>query len=412
MKKSCLLLLTLINCSVLSAQKAFIGGGNSSFIPVANYQDFAFSHKFFGGHSGKVTYAVNSSNGSFVYFDTYDVFTGNRKIHKIDAASETYVANMPFHRYINDLEISDDDAFLFFHSSNAIYKVSTSTMQLVDSMMLGYNCGAIEVYDNNTVFFNGLYYTCKVDFNTHNVVDSVANTISNTDMVFNADKSKIYGTHDISNSLICLSVNPLSVDTTFDMSGLTGKASDVFFQDSTTTLYVYGNGINGSDGMVRAINPNNYSTIADISLPAVTGTGKFARSPDNKLWVPGAIGSSIAAIDLNQNTLDTVFSTIGFSNFYGPYTVAFSPQLLGIGVPEYETNLCKVYPNPSAGLLTISAERNVSQVVVYTITGQEVFRKSTNNRTETIHLEQVSGTYILSLEFEDGQHYRQIIQVQ
>jgi hypothetical protein len=64
----------------------------------------------------------------------------------------------------------------------------------------------------------------------------------------------------------------------------------------------------------------------------------------------------------------------------------------------------KVYPNPSSGVFTISAEEGeINAVDVYTINGQKVpflIRKKSNG-TEVI-LNAPEGTYILQLEI-DGQ---------
>lgn len=81
-----------------------------------------------------------------------------------------------------------------------------------------------------------------------------------------------------------------------------------------------------------------------------------------------------------------------------------------LGLDNSEDFTVSVYPNPTAGLVTISDVVSPTQVVVYTVNGTKILSTVTNNGQTTIDLNNLAkGTYFLQLSSEKGTKTVQLI---
>lgn len=75
----------------------------------------------------------------------------------------------------------------------------------------------------------------------------------------------------------------------------------------------------------------------------------------------------------------------------------------GVGINEVEENAIAVYPNPANNVINVNATSNISNVEVYTITGQKVgdfTANSTNTRISTANL--TTGLYLMRIHTDNG----------
>ena len=76
-----------------------------------------------------------------------------------------------------------------------------------------------------------------------------------------------------------------------------------------------------------------------------------------------------------------------------------------------KNDIISVYPNPTTGILNINLSGVLeTELILYTITGQKIFRKTINTKTTTIDLSSLSnGVYYLQLKNGNGVDTKKII---
>ena len=75
----------------------------------------------------------------------------------------------------------------------------------------------------------------------------------------------------------------------------------------------------------------------------------------------------------------------------------------GVGINEVEENAVAVYPNPSNNVINVNATSNISNVEVYTITGQKVGDFTANNTSTTISTANLTpGMYLMKIHTDNG----------
>jgi len=381
------------------SQKAFLGGGGNASMPVVNYDNYDYSNSIFGGHSGQVTYAVASSDGNFLYFETYDQWANKKWIHKIDANSQEYLGQLPLLNRAYDLEISDDNEHLFFHYYSMLYKLNTTTMLMEDSISLP-SFSFIEVYDNNTVFCSSLSKIQVVDFITGEITEVPTGSGGHNDMAFNSDKSKLYTLKSSPHKIIMLDVTALTIETDLNIEGTTGLPWDIALGENDQYIYALFSGVNGTNGTMRVLNSNDLTTVTDIPTPE--GYGKLAISPDNKLWIPAGTTSQIAIVDMASNTLETTLNTNDYNFFYGPYTVAFS-NLGTTGLSQVSVkNSLEIYPNPSSGSFNVRSQNSIEKVDIFSMNGTLMESYQPNSKNHKINFIGTEGSYIIQITDSKG----------
>jgi hypothetical protein len=368
------------------SQKVFFGGGSGSQIPVGNYLDYEYQHSIFGGHTGQIQEVISSNDETFLYFQSQDAQTLKNYIYKVNANTEEYLSNFTAKSYSRNLQISENDSFLFFNSSFMLYKADALTMTLVDSMVLTSNVANILVYDENTVFCNSLNYTFKADFISHSFVDSVVN-YGNERMTFNSTKTKIYSLRGTPSELNRIRINPLAQDTIIALN-MNGTLEDVII--NTNYIIIKSRGGNGQDGTLQILDTLNLQIASDIALPS--GTGFMSISPNDYVWVPCSYSQKIAVINLSTFETDTVLSTLDINNLTSCYSVAFSNFVLTDIKPIPLSQSIKIYPNPTSGVLNVSGPM-IQRINVLNNLGQIIYT-STSSEIHTF-LDQPPGLYVI-----------------
>lgn len=93
---------------------------------------------------------------------------------------------------------------------------------------------------------------------------------------------------------------------------------------------------------------------------------------------------------------DGTFNEFGLS-------MLLSINLIPTGFGDISQSDLVVYPNPGNGLFFISAPDNVRKVMVYNLSGQVVYEKSTESSTVDLNLTGMNrGTYLIKIETESG----------
>ena len=75
----------------------------------------------------------------------------------------------------------------------------------------------------------------------------------------------------------------------------------------------------------------------------------------------------------------------------------------GVGIEEVEESTVSIYPNPANNVINVNAASTISNVEVYTITGQKVGNFTANNTNTTISTANLtSGMYLMKIHTENG----------
>ena len=99
------------------------------------------------------------------------------------------------------------------------------------------------------------------------------------------------------------------------------------------------------------------------------------------------------------------FYTVGVVALYGDMSsvkvLASMENTWSVG--EYETSVCKVYPNPANSLVRIEAEQNIESVMIYNVVGSLVETVHSNGKSVNVNLNQYSnGVYFFNIRQSDG----------
>lgn len=173
-------------------------------------------------------------------------------------------------------------------------------------------------------------------------------------------------------------------------------------------------------------------TLGNYILKNVGSTDVFVAKHDSKgdvIWAKGAGGdgyddAKTVAIDHHGNpVIGGCFysSSIDFGNvFNNQFTSSSSADLyiakigsIATGVTETELNdSFAIYPNPSAGEITIQTKANVSlpiQLTVFNLLGEKIYRQQLNSNQTQVDLSGYSGILMMQLETTTGIQSAKII---
>ena len=112
-----------------------------------------------------------------------------------------------------------------------------------------------------------------------------------------------------------------------------------------------------------------------------------------------------ATVDLSslagQNNVKLMF------RYYGTYGAELWIDNIniftGTGIAEIENNDVKVFPNPANNVINVNATSNISNVEVFTITGQKVGDFTANNTKATISTANLTtGLYLMKIHTDNG----------
>lgn len=129
-------------------------------------------------------------------------------------------------------------------------------------------------------------------------------------------------------------------------------------------------------------------------------TARVYYQPVPPKWVADMFGYSSTEIDL-------------FKHLYlgadGTPTLIADAHINGFS-SLYQNDLSfKVYPNPSAAEVTITASENIKSLIVYSTAGQIVYAKNDLSNQITFNPGQLHGVYLIEIKLSDNQTYVQRI---
>jgi len=172
-------------------------------------------------------------------------------------------------------------------------------------------------------------------------------------------------------------------------------------------------GFQGSDIWFKAVVP------ASGSLTIETGPLGEEDGFDSVITAYSGTCDSLTVIDCDDDGADTgVFSFLSLSDLTVGETIYFrvyeynndeeEPFTISVYDPSlsataFDTARFSAYPNPVTDILTLSYTKNISDVQVYNLLGQQVIAKSVNNRQDKLDMSNLpSGTYLVKVT-ADGQ---------
>lgn len=179
-------------------------------------------------------------------------------------------------------------------------------------------------------------------------------------------------------------------------------------------IYIGANAIGNTSTLLGA------NTFADRTILGFSPDGVYAVGFD--LFVSGQTNCEITVYDIGGNLLDgfIVSNTPDTENFFGVISdVAIgsiemageldSGELFGnlsfgfdaLGVQDNSLAGFNFYPNPTTGVLNLSATKNIESVTIFSLLGQKVLSTKIGATTSDINLSGlVSGTYVMEVTVE------------
>ncbi|ESU27360.1 hypothetical protein FLJC2902T_20650 [Flavobacterium limnosediminis JC2902] len=137
------------------------------------------------------------------------------------------------------------------------------------------------------------------------------------------------------------------------------------------------------------------ATIEDI---VVTGS--------NIIWYPSAAdalagtNALVAGTQLTSGSVYYATQTVGGCTSASSLAVTVTVTL---GVKDFALNNLKLYPNPVTDVLTIENGQAISDVEIYSITGQKVMVKTVNELSTTVDMSGLAGgTYLIKVTSDDA----------
>ena len=393
--KTMLTWVVIFNAFALSAQKAYIGGNQT--LPVLNAQTYSLENTIYG-FSSQLRWLQSSSDHSFIYGGTI-FYQPELNLYKIDAATDEIIITKPVQYTVQDLEISDDDQFIFHHNSTTVYKIDAGSLEIADTVYTGKIISYIAYYDNNTVFASSTERIYKLDFETQSITDSVVfgNFDIPAEMAFNADKSKLYAIKSsLPLTLWVIDITSMTVENTISLSGMIGSPGDLILSQDGNYLYVTSTGSNQLNGTIRVLAVPEMTTVTDVEKDFGSGIMSFA--PNGDLWIPNNTSQSVAVFDTQSNVVKETFSTQGILN--GPFSIAFGTSTTGVD-SKVADNCIQIYPNPASEYITIKMtekEQGPYHAVIKNACGQTVkcYVAANNDKLDVSQLN--PGIYFMEIK--------------
>ena len=174
---------------------------------------------------------------------------------------------------------------------------------------------------------------------------------------------------------------------------------------STVDTIRYGRASNGCDSLIIlnvTINKTPEIKISGDLRVAYNQTATLTAHCDqnvNYSWnVSSSHDSTITTAPLTTNTDITVTGTNNSTHCQGSSSVTV--VVMTVGIDGTESEMLRIFPNPTASLVNINSESTVSNISVFNVAGQQVMNVKGSNTVDMRSLE--NGNYVLRIEFENG----------
>ncbi len=141
-----------------------------------------------------------------------------------------------------------------------------------------------------------------------------------------------------------------------------------------------------STGWISQLHPEDFRVLFDTATQIEQFTYSDLIYFENTIIAQGGVGASPYYLKLNLRDIDT-------------YPAA------SVGEKPSESHF-RVYPNPSiTGNFRIEADVEITQIQVYSLTGQQLLDKNLNDFTNELSIKP-KGVFILQVQTRDGEIHR------
>jgi hypothetical protein len=156
------------------------------------------------------------------------------------------------------------------------------------------------------------------------------------------------------------------------------------------------------DTKTKLVNGNKSVTHKSAGITPVNGSITWSFD-----WIAPAAGTGDVTFYAAINAANGNGSTSGDKIYTSKLTVTESKTNI---VESRETGKLNIYPNPSAGILNIEAESNISSIIIYDLKGKTVFTKNNINSNKTeLNTENISpGIHIVKTVTQKGELTKKI----
>jgi hypothetical protein len=159
--------------------------------------------------------------------------------------------------------------------------------------------------------------------------------------------------------------------------------------------------------LVTMIAPSPDWMVAVNSVELLDGNGDWKPSISMDLFPYDAgtdSGTDYTSPNMDTNPPDPISSLQGIAPFsnakMGTLTITLESVL---GSSDTDLNSLQVFPNPTNGQLTITANNNIKEVEVYNVLGAKVYSQRVNATQATIDISSLnSGVYMFRITNSEG----------
>jgi hypothetical protein len=394
-------LLACLISNPLLAQRVFVGSAHS--MPVID----AFSHQpdtvITGFYNTVVNWVDKSADGSFLYAGT-QYFQPVRKLFKYNTTTYARVAEADVTSYVWNLEVSDDDQFLFYSYQQKIYKASAQDLTLLDSMGGFFGVNAMKIISNTEAVCTVLGTIYKIDLTTFTLLDSIEGLYLMPGINTNHDRSKIYATKigPNENGLVVVDAATFSLDTIVALPGMQGDAVDAISTADGTQILVISVGSTLSTGGLRVFNSADYSQI--YSTEHAGGGGRMTINSNGEVWIPRQTSKKIMIYNpVAQSVTDSIDFGV-FSNA-PPFKAIFTDVVTT--TPEYQNPQVNIYPNPTTDLLQIDGIAPDAKLTLFGLDGRIIHQWERSNQLSLKDLP--AGFYLLEIQEKKGRTLKRVM---
>jgi hypothetical protein len=165
--------------------------------------------------------------------------------------------------------------------------------------------------------------------------------------------------------------------------------------DSTITLHLTSTGLN----LGISVNKNRLSSNTNYGIYQWIDCNNANASIKGEIkqsYTPGKTGDYAVIVTLGKCTDTSACQYIKISP---------------IGIDTYrESADISIYPNPSTGLFTVSADKQITSIKVFNAIGEVVFQSKENDTKMLVNISnQMSGLYLLEVITNEGTAVRRIV---
>ena len=327
-----------------------------------------------------------------------------KKLFKYNTTTYARVAEADITSYVYNLEVSDDDQFLYYSYQDKIYKASTQDLTLLDSIGGFYGINNMKLIGNGEAVCTDLTMIYKIDLTTGSRIDSIQSTYLMPGLNTNFNRSKIYATTggQINDDLIIVDAASFSIDTVIALPGMNGDVVDAISTADGSQILVMSVGTTLSNGGLRVFNSSTFTQIYDVVHAG--GGGRMTINANDEIWIPRQTSKIIMIYDpLTMSITDSIDFSV-YSNA-APFKAIFTG--VTTGVEEVQESELDVFPNPTTGLLRVDGVSHQTELELRGLDGRIL--KRWNGAHELSIDEFPAGCYLLELRDGNTRRHTRIV---